>query len=261
MNSTFIYMIIGVGIGVIIAYPRIKKKQSFRREPGKLFPGEWREILENRIDFYNRLSRNKKSEFERRVHIFLLNVNIVGVNTEVSHLDKVLIASGAIIPIFGFDKWHYANLEVVELYPDKFQIPGRSEMANGLVGWGSMEGKMLLSRKALTHGFYEQNDQKNVAIHEFIHVLDKQDGKIDGVLEKVMNEIDIQPWLQVINQKMSEISNGDSSIRKYGGANSAEFLAVVSEFFFESPEKLRTEHPALFNALNNFYNGNKRTFF
>ena len=261
MNSTLVYAIIGIVIGVIVAYPRVKKRQSFKREPEKLFPSKWRVILEEKVEFYNRLERSKKSDFEKRVHIFLLNVNIVGINTEVTHLDRILIASGAIIPIFGFDKWHYANLKVVELYPDKFHIPGRIEMANGLVGWGAMEGKMLLSRKSLIHGFYDPNDNKNVAIHEFIHVLDKQDGRIDGVLDKVMNEIDIQPWLQIINQKMSEISDNDSSIRKYGATNNAEFLAVVSEFFFESPERMKTEHPALYNALNSFYNGNSRTFF
>ena len=104
------------------------------------------------------------------------------------------------------------------------------------------------------YGFYDQEDQKNVAIHEFIHILDKQDGEMDGVLEKVMNEIDIMPWLHIINMKMKEIDEGSSSIRDYGAANKAEFLAVVSEFFFESPEKMRSEHPALYNALDSFYN-------
>lgn len=255
MDSLTISVIIGVSIAALIAYGNIKaRKSGFKREPTRDFPREWRNILEEKIAFYNRLSRSKKTEFERRVHIFLLNVKMVGVDTEVTHLDKILVASGAIIPIFGFSNWHYVNLKEVRLYKDKFPIPGTDNMARGLVGWGAMEGKMFLSIKAVREGFYDQNDQKNVAVHEFIHVLDKQDGKMDGVLDQVMNEVDIMPWLHIINQKMNEIGEGQSSIRDYGAANNAEFLAVVSEFFFESPEKMISEHPALYSALDSFFN-------
>ncbi len=255
MNNTTVFVIIGAAIGLFIGYNKlIASREVHRREPSRPFPQLWRDILAERVQFYNRLSQTDKTEFERKVHIFLLNVRIVGMETEVSHEDKILIAAGAVIPIFRFSKWNYVNLEEVQLYPDKFPIPNTSQMANGLVGWGAMEGKMMLSRKAVHHGFYDNTDNKNVAIHEFIHILDKQDGAIDGMMGKVMNDIDIMPWLHIINIKMNEIDFGDSSIRDYGSANKAEFLAVVSEFFFENPERLKTEHPGLFNALDSFYN-------
>lgn len=255
MSTLLVAGIIGAIVGAIIGYSKWSvNKDAPIRMPQRDFPREWRRILEQKIEFYNRLSSSRKTEFEKRVHIFLLNVQIVGIDTEVTHEDRILVASGAVIPIFGFDNWNYANLREVEIHPDKFVIPNTHKMATGLVGWGAMEGKMMLSRKALHYGFYDQEDQKNVAIHEFIHILDKQDGEMDGVLEKVMNEIDIMPWLHIINMKMKEIDEGSSSIRDYGAANKAEFLAVVSEFFFESPEKMRSEHPALYNALDSFYN-------
>jgi Mlc titration factor MtfA (ptsG expression regulator) len=255
MNYTTLYVIIGVGIGLFIGYNRLMaQNRGFKNEPERAFPKLWRQILNDRVQFYNRLSATDKREFERKVHIFLLNVRIRGMQIEVTHEDKILIAAGAVIPIFRFSKWNYANLEEVQLYPDKFPIPNSDKMANGLVGWGAMSGKMILSRKAVHHGFYDNIDNKNVAIHEFIHILDKQDGKMDGVLGKVMNELDIMPWLHVINIKMNEINFGNSSIRDYGAANKAEFLSVVSEFFFENPENLRKEHPDLYYALDSFYN-------
>ncbi len=255
MDNTTVYVLIGATIGFIIGYNKYQNnKRSIKRAATKEFPHLWRKILRQRVQFYNRLSRDEKIEFERKVHVFLLNVRIKGMDTEVSHEDKILIAAGAVIPIFRFSKWHYANLDEVQLFPDKFPIPNSDKMANGLVGWGSMEGKMMLSRKAVHHGFYDNTDNKNVVIHEFIHILDKQDGKIDGMIGKVMNEVDIMPWLHIINIKMNEIDFGDSSIRDYGAANKAEFLAVVSEFFFENPERLKKEHPGLYNALDSFYN-------
>ncbi len=255
--NEFIYYLLNhrSAIGLFLGWHKLKfGSVPFKREPTRAFPIQWRRLLTEHVDFYNRLSSAKKQEFERRIHIFLLNVKITGVDTEVTHLDRILVAAGAIIPIFGFESWHYSNLEEVQIYPDKFLIPKTEVMASGLVGWASMEGTMMLSRKALKHGFYDQTDQKNVAIHEFIHVLDQQDGKMDGILGRVMQEIDIKPWLHVINYKMHEIGNGSSTIRDYGAANQAEFLAVVSEFFFESPEKMKAEHPELYIALDSFFN-------
>lgn len=255
MESTVVFLVIGVGIGAVVSYSRYSlRKNPTKKEPDRPFPHQWRELLVKHVEFYNRLTPPQRTKFEYRVHVFLLNVQIVGVETEVTHQDRILIAAGAIIPIFGFESWHYSNLKVVELYPDKFRIPNSTEYATGLVGWGSMLGKMKLSRKALIHGFYDNNDQKNVAIHEFVHVLDMQDGKIDGQLSKIMHEIDIKPWLQLIHTKVNDIYTGDSSIRDYGKTNNAEFLAVVSEFFFESPEKMKREHPDLYRSLDQFYN-------
>lgn len=255
MENTTIYLIIGVAIGTFLGYHKLKaSREGFKNNPSRPFPKLWRDILADRVEFYKRLSSHDKIEFERKVHIFLLNVRIRGMQTEVTHVDKILIAAGAIIPIFRFAKWNYANLEEVQLFPDKFLIPNSDKMANGLVGCGAMEGKMMLSRKAVHHGFFDTTDNENVVIHEFIHILDKQDGKIDGVLGKVIKEIDITPWLHIIQLKMNEIDANNSSIRKYGATNQSEFLAVVSEFFFENPERLRSEHPDLYNALDSFYN-------
>lgn len=255
MNYTGVYALIGISLGLYFGYTKfMESKKRYKTEPDRSFPMLWRQILVQRVQFYNRLSNPEKAEFERKVHVFLLNVRIRGMQTEVTHEDKVLIAAGAIIPIFRFSKWHYANLKEVQLFPDKFPIPNSNKMANGLVGWGAMEGKMMLSRKAVIHGFYDNTDNQNVVIHEFIHILDKQDGKVDGIMSEVMQDVDIMPWLHIINIKMNEIDFGDSSIRDYGATNQAEFLAVVSEFFFENPDRLKVEHPGLYNALDSFYN-------
>tara|TARA_B100000508_G_scaffold132802_1_gene122088 strand:+ start:46462 stop:47265 length:804 start_codon:yes stop_codon:yes gene_type:complete len=264
MSITTFYILLGVALGLVIGYHKMKVAQEKRRrnpgrsrsnknKPSRPFPELWRKILMDKVDFYGRLTSQEKEEFERKVHVFLLNVRIRGIQTDVSHEDKILIAAGAVIPVFRFSSWNYAGLKEVQLYPDKFQIPESDQMAHGLVGWGAMEGIVMLSKKAVHHGFHDNTDNKNVVIHEFIHILDKQDGKIDGVMGNAMNDVDLMPWLHIINIKMNEIDFGTSTIRDYGAANRAEFLAVVSEFFFENPERLKSEHPGLYNALDSFY--------
>ena len=40
----------------------------------------------------------------------------------------------------------------------------------------------------------------------------------------------------------------------YAKANPVEFLAGTSEFYFESLDKLRSDHPAIYRALDKIYN-------
>jgi Mlc titration factor MtfA (ptsG expression regulator) len=46
-----------------------------------------------------------------------------------------------------------------------------------------------------------------------------------------------------------QMKNGGSDIDFYGATNPAEFFAVISEYFFELPDKLKTNHPELYEML------------
>lgn len=259
-NDWWLYMLLILGM-VYLAYLRMRKKQRvYRRMPDRDFPRQWQEILRKRVPFYQRLSSSDKRKFEEEVHIFLLNFKISGQDTEITDLDRILVASGAVIPVFRLEKWHYLKLEEVVIFPDKFQIPETDKMARGLVGWGEMAGQVWFSRKALYQGFHVDDDQKNVAIHEFIHLMDMQDGIVDGIPEELMDEEDIEPWLELVKEKSERIGTTVSSIRDYAKANPVEFLAATGEFYFESPDKLRSEHPRLYRALDKIFNPKQNWF-
>jgi Mlc titration factor MtfA (ptsG expression regulator) len=104
---------------------------------------------------------------------------------DVDMMDKLMVAASGIIPIFKFIEWRYTNLFEILLYPDtfddNFEISGSGRRILGMVGAGYMEGKMILSKPALHHGFDNGTDKRNTAIHEFIHLIDKMDGNIDGI--------------------------------------------------------------------------------
>ena len=122
MNDWTLYALL-IGAMLLAAYVRMKKrKRVYRRMPDRDFPRQWRTILEKRVPFYQRLSRSEKEKFEKEVHIFLLNYQIVGEDTTVTDLDRILVASGAVIPIFRLEKWHYTKLNKVVVFPDKFKF-------------------------------------------------------------------------------------------------------------------------------------------
>jgi len=217
------------------------------------FPETYRAILNEQVPFYQQLDAVKKNEFEKRLQIFLSQIRITGIKTTVEDLDKVLIAASAIIPIFGFPGWEYVNLHEVLLYPGSFnhafeqQGPDRDTL--GMVGNGPYQHVMILSKKDLREGFENKSGKTNTAIHEFVHLVDKTDGSVDGIPEFILGKQYILPWLQLMQQEIKQIMENRSDINPYGATNQAEFFAVVSEYFFERPDLLQSNHPELYELL------------
>lgn len=228
-----------------------KRKKKQPKHP--VFLPEWQETLQDKIQFYRSLSSEEKARFEKAVLRFLNTTEIRGIKTTVSKEDVVLIGASAIIPIFAFKNWEYHNLQEVLIYPEHFDFtpePGSSPVpAFGLVGFGYMEGKMILSKKALHYGFNNEEDKRNTAIHEFVHLIDKLDGKVDGILTVLKEKSYVMPWLELMDKEIEEIINSKSDIRPYGATNRGEFMAVAAEYFFERPYLLKEKHPEIFKYM------------
>ena len=233
----------------------LQKKKVTVTEP---VPTLLKKILEEQVPFYQQLTTERQTEFETRAAHFLTQVKITGIKTVVEDIDRVLIAASAIIPIFNFAEWEYKNLHEVLLYPDSFnhnfEQEGEGRDILGMVGSGAMNHVMILSQFELRQSFSNETGKNNTAIHEFVHLVDKTDGEIDGIPEALLGRQYIKPWLQLMQQKIGEIYDDRSDINPYGATNEAEFFAVVSEYFFERPDLLKEKHPDLYNLLLKIFN-------
>ena len=216
-------------------------------------PGLWREIMNKDIPFYQSLPPEQKTIFENRMMHFLATTKITGVQTSVEEMDEIYIAASAIIPIFGFKEWEYHNLHEILLYPDSFnhdyQLAGANRSVLGMVGSGALNNLMLLSQHELRQAFLNKTSKNNTAIHEFVHLLDKADGSIDGIPEFFLNKTYLLPWLKLMKDSMQQIEDNRSDINPYALTNDAEFLAVTAEYFFERPDLLKEKHPDLYAQL------------
>lgn len=248
MTAFFIIVILLIGLAIFYSRQRTKSKTP------AAFPTTWRNILDEKVLFYHNLSPEDKKRFEQDIVRFFNNVRVTGVNTEANLTDRLLVASSAAIPVFGFPEWDYTFLDEVLLYPgafdSKYAINSKEETITGMVGSGTMEGKMILSKPSLHRGFDNNTDKQNVGIHEFIHLLDKEDGSIDGIPSFLNDKAYALPWLKLIQKKTAQIIKGDSDINEYGAIHQREFLAVAAEYFFERPQQLRKNHPELYDLLH-----------
>ena len=257
VNMNLILMMIILLVAAVLLYA-VLRKQKTEPAPVTPVPEVYKKILQQEVPFYQQLNAAQQKSFENRLQQFLSGVKITGVKTVVEDIDRVLVAASAIIPIFNFDGWRYVNLHEVLLYPDSFnhdfEQHGAGRDILGMVGSGAMNNIMILSQFELRQAFSNRTGKSNTAIHEFVHLVDKTDGSIDGVPAFILDKQYILPWLQRMREEIDLIRNDQSDIDSYGASNESEFFAVVSEYFFERPELLQQKHPELYELLLRIFN-------
>ncbi len=230
------------------------RRARVRREP---FPPAWEQPLIRQVEFYRLLSEPEQQRFREEVQIFLAETRVTGIGTDVDDTCRVLVAASAIIPVFGFPDWEWDGIGEILIYPNafdrEFRVGRKAGAAIGMVGNDVLDRVMILSKPDLLCGFAVVQDRENVGIHEFAHLLDKADGRIDGVPAVGLCRETIGPWLELVREEMLRIEQGRSSIDRYALTNEAEFFAVTSEYFFGDPVQMQRKHPELYGMLARVY--------
>jgi len=102
-----------------------------------------------------------------------------------------------------------------------------------------------------------QADGVNVVLHEFAHKLDMLNGDANG-FPPLHRGMDAASWARAFSAAYKDLcarvdAGEDTAIDPYATANPAEFFAVLTEVFFETPRLLDTEYPAIYRQLQQFY--------
>lgn len=228
-----------------------------RRLKAVAWPENYRDLLQDYVTFYSHLEEEGKKNFENKFQKFLAGVKITGANAEVEDIDRVLIGAGAVIPVYFIPDWEYVNLREILVYPGNFNTDfeqqGHDRMISGMVGSGAMQNVLIISKWELRQGFINRGSNRNTAIHEFVHLIDKMDGTLDGVPEILLERKYIPQWQQLIQETLEKIRRGESDIDPYGATGAVECFAVVSEYFFEQPGLFRFTHPELHEMLQQIF--------
>lgn len=251
-----VFIVAVVFVVLVVVFFRVAGR---RNAANYIVPADTAALLAVHVAFYNALDDEGKRMFEERVRGFLDNVAIRGIEVDVTDVDRVLVAAGAIIPIFSFPAWRYNNISEVLLYKDTFnkqyETQGKQRNVQGMVGDGAMHRIMILSQPSLRSSFQRATDGQNTVIHEFVHLIDKADGAIDGIPEIFLSKPYILPWFREMREEMAAIrrKRSISDIDPYAATSDAEFFAVMAEYFFERPAELEKRHPDLFELLERIF--------
>jgi len=177
----------------------------------------------------------------------------------------VSIAVQGCLPILNLGLDYYRGWVGIVVYPDEFVIPRSIEDEFGIVheyddvasGEAWEGGPLLISwRDAQMAGA-----GYNVVIHEFAHKLDMRNGAADG-MPPLPAAIPRATWEATLfaayddfcaRVDAAEERGEETVLDPYAAENPGEFFAVMSEAFFETPQVLRAEYPALYALLTAFY--------
>ncbi len=231
------------------------------------FPEIWEATLQSQVEYFRGLEPNQQARFRNLMKVFLDEVTITGIRTDVDEATRALVAASAVIPILGFDDFEYAGLGEVLIYPNSFDEGyqsdgGRDANTLGMVGTHHLSGVMILSKPSLVQGFANTTDKRNVGIHEFAHLVDKADGDVDGVPLGAGAGTDgetFEPWVRWVGKELHREVTANEYIDDYAFTNEAEYFAVLSEYFFEAPESLEQKNPKLYEMMQKMYHQNPKS--
>ena len=212
------------------------------------------------VPIVNRLPQDLRPQLEGKMHRFLDQVTLRGnLGLEITEDMRLSIAAQACLPIVNSPAW-YRTLRNVLIYPSAFTT--RRETHDGLVvhdrdhgmlGESWNRGPVVLSWDDALHGGLDANDGHNVVIHEFAHQLDSLTGHTNGIpiLRKGQRYAHWEKaMLEAYQGHVARVENGHRTlIDPYGATNHEEFFAEAVVTFFEKPQAMQREEPALYSQL------------
>ena len=179
---------------------------------------------------------------------------------------QLSIALQACLPIVHLGLDHYRGWVGIVVYPGDFVIPRQEMDENGIVheyddevmGEAWEGGPVLVS----WYDHPEDADGINVVIHEFAHKLDMENGETDG-MPRLPADMSRRDWIAAFQPAYDDFcqrvdSGEDTFLDPYAADHPAEFFAVMSEAFFETPDILHDEYPAVYEQLKRFYRQDPR---
>ncbi len=210
-------------------------------------------ILENEFGFYKKLTLRQKKYFEHRLATFIETYPFYGKEgLAVTDQMKVLIASTAIMLTFGMRNYLFTIIENILIYPDIYYSRINDNHHKG--EFNPRMKTVVFSWKHFMEGYEISNDNLNLGLHEFSHVLDFQ-GKLkldtSATIFMVTHDEIMEQIRRPLNYKRLIESN---YFRIYAYTNEHEFIAVILEHFFETPTQFKSEFPELYEKVRTMIN-------
>ena len=240
-----------------------RQRRRLRAQP---FPAEWRRILQRRVPYVRAMPVDLQLQLKQHMLVFLAEKAFLGCDgLEITDEIRVTVAAQACLLLLNRPGTYYPGLRQILVYPGSFVVHRVQTDAAGvhhhepraLSGESWSEGQVILSWHDTLEGAANPSDGQNVTIHEFAHQLDQEKGIANGA-PLLGRSAHYARWSQVLGAEFTALqqraNQGTASLfSDYGATNPAEFFAVISEVFFEQPQRMADEHPALYQELSQFY--------
>ena len=240
-----------------------RRRRIVARYP--LAPRLWRHVRA-RLPLLWGLSDEEEERLKAMAVVFLAEKQFSAVRgTVLSDADRLSIALQACLPVLELGLDWYDGWVGIVVHPADFAVRRTETDEDGVVhewddalaGESWPGGPVVLSWDALDDAGSVADGGANVVIHEFAPKLDMMDGTVAGVPPLASPQAR-KAWRGVLDTELARFraavdAGEETFLDPYAAEHEAEFFAVASEAFFESPNALRAEFPRLYALFRDFY--------
>lgn len=265
VETTIVLLIVGlIMIGILIspiltAWRRNRLKQ-------RAFPSLWQVVIEHHLPIYAALSPAQCKRLQGHIQVFVAEKQFIGcAGLQVTLEMKLTIAAIACLLLLNERGQYFPKLRSILIYPSAYLVNETTaitpyvveERRTARLGESWTTDQVILSWQQVEQDSRHWQDGHNVVLHEFAHQLDQEDGRAEGV-PILRHPSDYRQWAQVMTVEYQrlcqQVERGAITVMdSYGATNPAEFFAVATETFFEQPNALLHQHPALYEQLQSYY--------
>jgi Mlc titration factor MtfA (ptsG expression regulator) len=134
-------------------------------------------------------------------------------------------------------------------------IPGTVEdHALPVLGHTSARGPVFIAWDVAEHQSQHPESGHNVVFHEFAHMLDAEDGTLDGT-PRLSRPEQRDHWIAVCRRHFEALrnDNGSELLSDYAATRPSEFFAVGTEVFFTRGVELLRQSPDLYAVFRDYF--------
>jgi hypothetical protein len=266
MRIFVLLIVAGLSVLAFLLGKRALRNRRRRQLTAMQFPQEWKTILERNVALYRYLPEDLREQLRNDITIFVAEKRFEGLGgLALTDEIKVTIAAEACMLLLNRENRYYPGLTSILVYPSAYVAEETAHIGGGIyvegpvvrLGESWKHGSVVLAWDNIKQGALNPRDGHNVALHEFAHQLDQEDGMADGapILGK---QSSYRVWASIMSEEYERLRSGSAHHKKsvldeYGATNPAEFFAVATETFFEKPRQLKRKSPYVYAELKEFY--------
>lgn len=249
---------------MLLSWLRSRRRRQRRAQgiPDHLLPEVRRYLWQ-----YDRLSTDQQQKLLADAAVLMAEKNWEGCGGQ-SMDDHVRLAVSLQLALLtlGLGHEYFDSVLSILVYPDQYRVPERLHQGGGVVleresvrlGEAWHRGPVILSYADVLEAGDGPNGGRSIVAHEFAHQLDMHNGgDTDGVPPLASRE-QADHWLSVTGASLRQLrrdcrTRSDPMVDCYGAGDPSEFFAVVSETFFQDPERIAWRDRPLYDVLVEYY--------
>lgn len=214
--------------------------------------------LKKVLPLYRKLPNSLKPKLEERILLFQEIVEFrssLKFKNEITQQMKDIISVEACLLIVNRSPTDYLHLKHVELWGSPI-----SESDNTNIAGEANREIIRLNMGALEAAVNDGEDNYNLVLHEFAHVLDFADDKIANSIPVSKDSNEYPRWKALLDREYPKLKEAHQQglnpvLSEYAVSDSGrgEFFSCATESFFERSVRLQKEDPEIYCLLKDFY--------